>query len=257
MSQENTQIIEELVAGPPSLALGPPYVACSGCQHPTIGRIVVEVLEELGIDDKSIGLIGVGCAAIWMFSMNIDVLMVPHGRCMDAGAAIRHSLPDRIVFSVQGDGDTLAIGAESFLARLGRGERMTTIMCNNTNYGTTGGQMAPTTLLGQKTKTTPTGRDHDHGGFPINGAELAATLRGVNYSARGSLHSPAQYQKTKKYVKRAFENQMYHDGYSFVEIITACPVNWHMKPVECQKWIEKEVITQFPLGEFKNVDHVE
>jgi len=151
----------------------------------------------------------------------------------------------------------MAIGAGSLVGALTRGEKITTIMGNNTNYGTTGGQMAPTTVMGQVTSTSPNGRDAAREGYPVHAAEMVATFKGCSYSARGALISPDNYQRTKKYVETAFKKQIDNVGFSFVEIISACPVNWHKSPVESLKWIEDEVLAEFPLGEFKNVDRIE
>ncbi len=256
MKNEEENVARELVAGPPELAIMAPVVICPGCQHSTIGRIITDLLVEMGLDGMSIGLFGAGCAGTFMYTTDIDATMVAHGRAMDVATAIKHARPDCFVFTVQGDGDCVAIGAESFLARLSRGERLTTIMCNNTHYATTGGQMAPTSLMGQRTSTTPEGRTEEMGGLPLHTAELAAGLDGVAYSARGALHSPKHYQQTRKYVKRAFQKQLDRVGYGFVEIISACPTVWRKTPRESLRYIEEEVIKEFPLGEFKNVDRL-
>jgi 2-oxoglutarate ferredoxin oxidoreductase subunit beta len=240
----------------PKRTLVMPLFGCPGCQHPTIGRIIAEVLEELGLDGKAIEVIGIGCNS-GVAMLNIDVIQGSHGGAPDMATAIKRLSPDSFVFTVQGDGDCIAIGAGSFIGALTRGEMITIIMCNNANYGTTGGQMAPTTLIGQKTTTTPGGRDAMTDGYPVHVAELAATFRGVKYSARGSLTSPANYQRTKKHIKIAFQKQLDHVGLSFVEILSACPANWHLTPVESLKWIEEKMIPEFSLGEFKNVDQVD
>jgi len=244
------------VYGNPALWIDPPGAAmyCPGCQHPVIHRIVSEVLEEMGIDGKVICMVGVGCHAFVQISWNIDILSCAHGRALDSGTAVKRLNPDALVFTIQGDGDCMAIGAGAFIGAMTRGERITTIMYNNTNYGTTGGQLAPTTLIGQKTTTTPNGRDPAVEGYPAHAAELAATFKGTVYSARGSVDTPANYQRAKKYVKKAFQKSIDGAGYSFVEILTACPPNWHLSPTECLKRIGDEIIPEFPLGEFKDVD---
>ncbi|MDY6968225.1 MAG: thiamine pyrophosphate-dependent enzyme [Spirochaetota bacterium] len=242
----------------PKIYKDPPGASmyCPGCQHPVIHRIIAEVLNELDIEGKAICMMGVGCHAFFQVSLDIDVVSCAHGRALDTGTAIKRLNPDAIVFSIQGDGDCVAIGAGAFVGAMTRGERITTIMYNNTNYGTTGGQMAPTTLIGQKTTTSPNGRDPSIEGYPTHAAELAATFTSTVYSARGSVNSAANYQRTKKYIKTAFQKQMDGLGYSFVEVLSACPPNWHLSPVECIKRIEEEMIPEFPLGEIKNVDKI-
>ena len=257
MSNEDRAMVREKVFGMPDQVLAPSFMACPGCQHPTIGRIAAEVLVELGIDGRAIAVIGVGCTGSLMFMTNIDIVLPSHGRGPDAATAIKRVRPDTIVWTLQGDGDCMAIGAGSLVGALTRGENITIIMGNNTNYGTTGGQMAPTTVMGQVTSTSPNGRDAAREGYPVHAAEMVATFKGCSYSARGALTSPDNYQRTKKYVETAFKKQIDNVGFSFVEIISACPVNWHKPPVECLKWIEDEVLAEFPLGEFKNVDRIE
>ena len=247
----------EKVHGMPEIVFMPSFMACPGCQHPTAGRIAAEALVELGIDGKAIGIMGVGCAAGLMFMTNIDVTVPGHGRGPDAATAIKRVRPDTIVWTMQGDGDCMAIGAGPLVGALTRGEKITILMCNNTNYGTTGGQLAPTTVMGQVTGTSPRGRDAASEGYTVHAAELVATFKGCAYSARSALTSPDNYQRTKRYLKTAFQKQIDNVGLGFVEVITACPVNWHKTPVECLKWIEDEVLAEFPLGEFKNMDRIE
>lgn len=230
-----------------------PLPGCPGCQHPTIGRIIAEVLEELDLDGSAMLVTGIGCnSAVGM--LDIDAVIGSHGGAPDTATALKRLHPEAFVFTVQGDGDCIAIGAGSFIGALTRSEMITIIMCNNANYGTTGGQLAPTTLMGQTTTTTPDGRDVVMGGYPVHVAELAATFRGVAHSARGALNTPANYRRTRQYVKTAFQKQVDHIGLSFVEILSACPPNWHLSPAESLKWIEESMIPEFPLGEFKNVD---
>ena len=256
--KESDPVTKELVCGNPEIWIDPPGAAmyCPGCQEPVIHRLVSEVLEEMDIIGSSICMLGVGCHAFVQISWNIDMLSCAHGRALDSGSAIKRLNPEAIVFTIQGDGDCIAIGAGGFINAMTRAEKITTIMYNNTNYGTTGGQLAPTTLIGQETKTTPYGRDASVEGYPVHTAELAATFRGTVYSARGSVHTPANYQRTKKYIKRAFRKQIDGAGFSFVEVLCACPPNWHLSPIECLDRIENEVIAEFPLGEIKNEDGI-
>jgi 2-oxoglutarate ferredoxin oxidoreductase subunit beta len=246
--------IEKVWAAPQVLAFSP---ACPGCQYWTIGRIIAEVLEELDIEGKAIAVMGIGCNGYISNALNIDRILGAHGRAPDTATAIKRLSPDNIVFTTQGDGDCMAIGADSFIGALIRGEKFTIIMCNNANYGTTGGQLAPTTLTGQITTTTPDGRNVITEGYPVHTAELAATFTGVAYSARSAVNTPANYQRTKKCVKAAFQKQVDQIGLSFVEVLSACPPNWHLSPVESLKWIEEKMIPEFPLGEFKNVNRID
>ena len=251
-------MVKKMVTGNPTIWVDPPGAAmyCPGCQHPVVHRVIAEVIEEMGIDGEAICMLGVGCHAFIQVAWNIDMLSCAHGRALDSGTALKRLKPEAVIFTIQGDGDCIAIGAGAFIAAMTRAEKITTIMYNNTNYGTTGGQLAPTTLLGQKTTTTPRGRDAGVEGYPAHTAELAATFKGTVYSARGSVHTPANYQRTKKYIKTALQKQIDGAGFSFVEVLVACPPNWHLPPVKCLDRIENELIAEFPLGEFKNEDKV-
>jgi len=189
--------------------------------------------------------------------MGFDFIMTAHGRPPDVATAIKRILKYPLVFTIQGDGDCIAIGAGSLINAAIRGEKITIIMLNNTNYGTTGGQMSPTTLLEQRTSTSPMGREPQNYGYPVHVPELLATLKGVAYTARGAFNTPANFQRTKNYLKKAFEAQKENLGLTFVEIIVACPPNWHLSPVDSLKLIEDKVIPEFPLGEFKKYDEGE
>ena len=255
---------KKLIAGTPRLLLAStlkmmPLAFCSGCQHMLTGKIVAEVIEELGIEQDTIFIGGVGCHAMLPMLVNVDAMSpgAAHGRACDVSTAIKRILGKKTtVINIQGDGDTIAIGTEPTIQAAARGERITLIMANNTNYGTTGGQMAPTTIMGQITTTTPFGRGEE-AGYPINTAELMAHIKGVAYSARGSVTSPANWRRTKGYVKAAIQKQIDDIGFSFVEILVACPTNWGVTPVEAVKRIEEKVIPQFSLGVFKDVDRIE
>ena len=251
---------EVLVVGMPKLHVRMSAAAtlhCPGCQHPTIERIVAELLEEMDIWVDTIGVFGVGCGTRFFHSVRVDAVQAAHGRACDVATGVKRGLLGKpFVFTLQGDGDAIAIGAGGLIGAAGRGEKITVIMVNNANYGTTGGQMAPTTLMKQITTTSPYGRD-SNAGYPIHVAELLTQLKGVAFSARGSLTSPANYRRTKEYIKIAFEKQLNNVGFSFVEILAACPTNWHMSPVESLKWIDEQMSVEFPLGEYKNVNSID
>ena len=263
MNKEAKGIAKVKVAGRPALFSKDLFVEyywdlfCSGCQTPVVARIILESLEELGIGDTAILVVDVGCGGILIGGFDIDKVSPAHGRAIDVATAIKRVYSDTIVFTIQGDGACIAIGAGSLIGALTRNDKITSIMVNNTNYGMTGGQMGPTTILGQATTTSPRGRDSSVEGYPLHTAELVATCKGVSYSARGALHTPANYQRTKGYIRTAFQRQIDGVGFSFVEVMTACPTNWHMTPVQSLAWIEEVVTHEFPLGEFRNVTHIE
>jgi 2-oxoglutarate ferredoxin oxidoreductase subunit beta len=233
-----------------------PLQGCPGCQHPTIHRVIGEVLEEMNLDGECIVSIGIGCAAA-IATLNLDAILGSHGGAPDMATAIKRLRPDKLVLTVQGDGDCVAIGAGPLLGAIGRAENITILMLNNTNYGTTGGQIAPTTLLGQKTVTSPNGRNPATEGYPIHTAEFVASFDGVAYSARGALNTMPNYHRTKKYIRKAFETQMENRGLSFVEVLSACPPNWGLSPVECIDHITKALIPEFPVGEFRTMSKSE
>lgn len=263
MNEGASGMIKEKVTGRPDIFLKEFYadylwdLFCSGCQIPIVARIFAEALDEIGVGDRAIMATGVGCSGILMGGVILDRVSAAHGRPQDVATAIKRIYPETIVFTVQGDGDCIAIGAGAFIGALSRGEKITIIMVNNTNFGMTGGQMAPTTILGQQTTTSPLGRDMVAEGYPTHAAEIAAAFKGVAFSARGALHTPASYQQAKGYIRTAFQRQMDNVGTSFVEIITACPTNWHLTPEQSLAYIRDNIIPEFPLGEFKNVTHVE
>jgi len=259
MSQEAKVVTRKKVAGKPSLLT--PNVAgfayCPGCQEVLAARLIAEVIEELQMEGNTIGVFGIGCSSFLILRLDIDAIIGPHGRPPDIATGIKRVYPENLVFSIEGDGGLISIGGESLLGVLTRSEKITVIMLNNAVYGTTGGQMAPTTLVGQVTSTSPKGREIAATGFPVHAAEMIATFKGVAYSARGALISPVTYKKTKGYIKTAFQKQLDNIGLSYVEILSACPTNWHLSPVDSLKWIEEKMIAEFPLGEFKNVDKIE
>jgi len=229
-----------------------PLPGCPGCQHPTIHRVIGEVLEEMNMEGECIVVVGIGCAA-GIAALNLDAVLGSHGGPPDMATAIKRLQPNKLVLTVQGDGDCVAIGAGPLMGAISRGENITIFMLNNTNYGTTGGQIAPTTLVGQKTATTPEGRDPAKEGYPIHTAEFVASFDGVAYSARGALNTMGNFHRTKKYIRRALKTQMENRGLAFVEVLSACPPNWHLSPVECINHITEKLIPEFPLGEFRTM----
>ncbi|GHU96349.1 pyruvate ferredoxin/flavodoxin oxidoreductase subunit beta [Deltaproteobacteria bacterium] len=226
---------------------------CPGCHHGIAHRLVSEVLHDLGVADKTILVASVGCAAFTYDYLNVDSVEAPHGRACAVATGVRRARPDAVVFTYQGDGDMAAIGIGESLHAANRGEKITAVFINNTVYGMTGGQMAPTTLLGQKTTTSKQGRSLSNEGGPIRLAEIMAQLQGVTYSARCALDSVKHVREAKKAVRVAFDAQIAGLGFSFVELLSGCPTNWHLDPVAANKRIANDMIPVFPLGVFKDV----
>lgn len=224
---------------------------CPGCTHGTAHRLVADAIDHFGVQEETIGVSGVGCAVFMYDYFAIDAIEAPHGRAPAVATGIKRVHPKKIVFTYQGDGDLASIGTAETIHTANRGENITIIFINNTVYGMTGGQMAPTTLLGQKTTTTPYGRNFRNDGYPIRMAEMLATLEGVAYSTRVSMHNAKEVLKAKKAIRRAFEMQIEGMGFTFVELLSACHTNWRVKPSEGQKRVEEELIPYFPLGVFK------
>ena len=253
-----TERTKEKTVSKPTLRTMMPSTYCPGCHYGIITRIICEVLEELGIADRAIGLAGVGCSfGSKPIHIDVDFCACPHGRAPAMATAMKRIHPDAVIFTCQGDGDLGAIGLGCFMNALLRGEKLTTIFLNNAGYGQTGGQMAPTTLIGMRTTTTSEGRDPALTGYPLHAAELTASMKGVAYAARVSVHTPANFQRAKRAVKTAFQKQIDGIGYGFVEFLSACPANWALPPLECLTFIEEKMIAEYPLGEFKNVDKIE
>ena len=227
---------------------------CGGCGHGVIHRIITSIIDELGLREKSIITNPVGCA-IWAdLYFKFDSVQPPHGRTPAAATGVKRILPDHLVICYQGDGDMAAIGTAEMVHAANRGEKFTTIFVNNAIYGMTGGQMAPTTLIGQKAATAPAGRDPDEAGmgYPIRVSEMLATLDGSRYIARGAVNNAANIRKTKQYIKKALEAQCAGKGFTMVEVLSPCPTNWGMEPVAAVEWLEKNMLPVFPLGEIKN-----
>jgi 2-oxoglutarate ferredoxin oxidoreductase subunit beta len=216
-----------------------------------VHRLIAEVVDELGIRERVIGIAPVGCAVIAYDYWDFDCSEAAHGRALAVATAIKRVRPQNIVFTYQGDGDLAAIGTNETIHAANRGENLTVIFINNAIYGMTGGQMAPTTLLGQKTATTPQGRDAKLQGWPLKISEMLAGLSGVKYVERTSLDSPQEIIKTKKAIKQAFVNQIEMTGFSLVEILSPCPTYWDMSPKEALDWIRNTMTKEFPLGRIK------
>jgi 2-oxoglutarate ferredoxin oxidoreductase subunit beta len=234
-----------------------PFHFCPGCHHGTIHRLVADAIDHYNLRERTIGVAGVGCSVFVYEYFDIDVAEAPHGRAPAVATGLKRVLRDRIVFTYQGDGDLASIGMSEIVHTANRGENITIIFVNNTVYGMTGGQMAPTTLLGQQTTTSPHGRDCIQTGYPIRMAEMLATLEGTSYSVRVALNTPANLMKAKKAVRRAFAMQMNNLGFSFVELLSSCPTNWGMSSLKANERVEKELIPHFPLGVFKEPKETE
>lgn len=224
---------------------------CPGCGHGVVHRLTMEVVEELGIQGDVIGVASVGCSVISYDFMNIDMTQSPHGRATAVATGIKRCWPEKYVFTYQGDGDLAAIGTGETIHTCNRGENITIIFINNGIYGMTGGQMAPTTLIGMKSSTTPYGREAELMGSPIKITELVAQLPGTYFVSRQSVHTPANVRKAKKALKTAFENQKLKKGLSLVEIVSNCNSGWKMEPAESNKWMEENMFPFYPLGDIK------
>lgn len=229
-----------------------PFRYCPGCGHSIAHRLIAEVIDKLGIKEITIGIAPVGCAVFAYDYFDIDILEIPHGRPPAAATGMKRVCPDKVIFAYQGDGDLAAIGTAEIIHAANRGENITIFFINNANYGMTGGQMAPTTLKGQKTTTTPLGRDPKVAGYPIHVSELLAVLEGTAFIARGALDSYKNIVMTKKYIEKAFKYQIEEKGFSFVEMLSPCPTDWGMSPEEALKWLRDNMMNEFKLGVFKD-----
>ena len=231
-----------------------PLHYCPGCTHGIIHRLVAEAIDELGIQGKTIGIAPVGCAVFAYNYFNVDMMEAAHGRAPAMATGCKRVNPQNVVFTYQGDGDLASIGAAEITHAATRGENITVIFVNNAIYGMTGGQMAPTTLPGQVTTTSPYGRDPALCGYPIRVSEMLATLDGPAYIARCSVHDVKHILDAKKCIKKAFETQIAKKGFSMVEVLSSCPTNWGMTPREALNWLEANMIPQYPLGVKKEVE---
>ena len=236
-----------------SMLTDTPFHYCPGCTHGIIHRLVAEVLEELGVGDTAIGIAPVGCAVFAYNYFNCDMMEAAHGRAPACATGAKRVHPDKVVFTYQGDGDLASIGAAEIVHAAARGEKITTIFVNNAIYGMTGGQMAPTSLPGQITTTSPYGRDTAHCGFPVKMSEMLAQLDGPAYIERVSVHDVPHVVAAKKAIRKAFEAQIAGKGFSMVEVLSTCPTNWGLTPQEALKWLKENMIPQVPLGVYKEV----
>lgn len=245
-----TDTMELVYSRPQSLTLAVTHY-CPGCTHGVIHRLIAEVLDELKIRDKTIGVAPVGCSVFAYNYFDCDFAEAAHGRAPAMATGIKRVHPDRIVFAYQGDGDLAAIGTGEIVHAATRGENLTVIFVNNATYGMTGGQMAPTTLPGMVSTSSPRGRDVETMGFPIRVAEMLSTLSGATFVVRRSVHDPGHINQTKKAIKTAFQVQINQMGFSLVEILSSCPVNWGKTPIEALRFVKEAMIPYYPLGDYK------
>src|SRR3972149_6935433 len=241
----------EMVYCRPETLTDTPFHYCPGCGHSVVHRVLMEVVEEMEIQDKIIGVAPVGCSVFAYNYMNIDMQEAAHGRASAVATGIKRVLPDRYVFSYQGDGDLAAIGTAETIHTANRGENILVVFINNGIYGMTGGQMAPTTLVGMKTSTTPEGREISTQGFPFNITHLLALLPGAYYVTRQSVHTPGAVRKTKKAIRKALQHQKDGKGYCLIEVVSNCPSGWKMTPVVSNEWMEENMFSHYPLGDME------
>ena len=226
---------------------------CPGCSHGVIHKLLAEVIHEMGLTERTVGISPVGCAVFAYNYVDVDWVEAAHGRAPAVATAISRLWSENVVFTYQGDGDMAAIGTAETIHAANRGENIVMIFVNNAIYGMTGGQMAPTTLLGQKTATSPYGRRADLNGYPLEITDIMATLRGTCYVTRQSVHTPAAVKKTKAAIKKAFENALAKKGTSVVEVISTCNSGWKMTPVQANEWMAENMFKEYPLGDLKNL----
>lgn len=227
---------------------------CPGCMHSTVIKLIGEVLEEMDLVDRAACVLGIGCCGLHMDYIAYDNTTAPHGRACAVATGMKRSNPDSLVFTYQGDGDFASIGLAESISAANRGENITVIFINNGIYGMTGGQMAPTSLPGQITQTTPYGRDTNTAGYPVRVCEMLSTLDGVAFAQRVTVDNVKNVNIARKAIKKAFQNQIEGKGYSIVEVLSTCPTNWGLSPVEALKWLEDNMIPYYPLGVYKDVE---
>lgn len=246
-----TMTDQELVYRKPSTLTDTPMHYCPGCGHGVVHRLLMEVVEEMNIQDQTIGVAPVGCSVFAYNYMNVDMQEAAHGRASAVATGIKRVLPGKFVFSYQGDGDLAAIGTGETIHTVNRGENILMVFINNAIYGMTGGQMAPTTLLGMVTSTTPYGREQKIMGFPLKITELVAQLPGAYYVTRQAVHTATAVRKTKKAIRNSLEYQKLNKGTCFIEVVSNCPSGWKMTPKESNDWMQKNMIPFYPLGDLK------
>ncbi|WP_302526014.1 thiamine pyrophosphate-dependent enzyme [Phocaeicola barnesiae] len=256
MTKEDIMKPENLVYQKPRLMNDNSMHYCPGCSHGVVHKLIAEVIDEMGLTEKAIGISPVGCAVFMYNYLDIDCQEAAHGRAPALASAIKRLWPDRLVFTYQGDGDLACIGTAEFIHALNRGENITIIFINNAIYGMTGGQMAPTTLLGMKTATCPYGRIPEIHGYPLKMTEIAATLQGTCYVTRQSVQNVASIRKAKKAIRKAFECSMQQKGSSLVEIVSTCSSGWKMTPEKANKWMEENMFPFYPLGDLKDTTDI-
>lgn len=227
---------------------------CPGCLHSLATKLIAESIDELGVAERVINVLPVGCATMNSLYWKLDMVTSAHGRAPAVATGIKRCRPDALVFAYQGDGDLASIGLSEIMMAANRGEHITIFFANNSTYGMTGGQMAPTTLVGQKSTTTPKGRDALVDGYPTNMCEILSTLKAPSYIARCALNTPANIRKAKESIMTAFRYQLEGKAFSFVELLTNCPTNWGMAPLDTLKFMEENTIPAFPLGVFRDVE---
>ena len=242
---------EQVVYHRPDSLTSTPTHYCPGCTHGVAHRLIAEVIDELELRERTIGVASVGCSVFAYNYFDFDFVQSPHGRAPAMATGVKRVLPDRVVLTYQGDGDMASIGMAEIVHAAARGENITVIFVNNANYGMTGGQMAPTTLPGQRTTSSPSGRDVETMGYPVRASELISTLEGAGYVARRSLHDPKNIRLAKKAIRTAFEVQVRGLGFSMVELLSICPTNWGMSPIQALKWLEDKMVPFYPLGDYK------
>lgn len=244
---------ENLVYQKPKLITENPMHYCPGCSHGVVHKLIAEVIDEMGMADKTIGVGPVGCAVFIYNYFDVDFQEASHGRAPAVATGVKRLFPEKLVFSYQGDGDLAAIGTAETIHACNRGENIAMIFINNGIYGMTGGQMAPTTIEGMRTATTPYGRDISRNGYPLDITKLVSDLEGTCYVTRQSVHTSNAVKKAKKAIRKAFENSMIPGkGTSFVEIVATCSSGWKMTPVQSNKWMEENMIPQYPIGDIKD-----
>lgn len=256
MTKEDIMKPENLVYQKPRLMNDNSMHYCPGCSHGVVHKLIAEVIDEMGLTEKAIGISPVGCAVFMYNYLDIDCQEAAHGRAPALASAIKRLWPDRLVFTYQGDGDLACIGTAESIHALNRGENITIIFINNAIYGMTGGQMAPTTLLGMKTATCPYGRIPEIHGYPLKMTEIAATLQGPCYVTRQSVQNVASIRKAKKAIRKAFECSMQQKGSSLVEIVSTCSSGWKMTPEKANKWMEENMFPFYPLGDLKDTTDI-